>query len=132
MIWQIVLNIMENLEILNQSVKEEVTDQEQKEDQRMIIQVEIINADATKDIFHTQLYTLTSSKNIMGELLLVPLLEIFLLEEEEAVQKKFKEMIRTSKKHQNIGLILITMRMVMKLIYLIHQIFRLLKFLKQS
>jgi hypothetical protein len=72
MIWQIVLNIMENLEILNQSVKEEVTDQEQKEDQRMIIQVEIINADATKDIFHTQLYILISSKNTMGELLPVP------------------------------------------------------------
>jgi hypothetical protein len=68
MIWQILHNIMGNSVIHCQSAKEEETDQEQKEDRRMIIRAEIINVAAIKGIYHIQLFTLTSSKNIMVEL----------------------------------------------------------------
>ena len=87
---------------------------EQKEDQKMIILEEIINVVAIKDIFLILLCTLTSNKSIMEELLPVLLLEIFLLEEEEADLKKFKVMIKILKKHQSMVLILKIMRMAMK------------------
>lgn len=87
---------------------------EQKEDQKMIILEEIINVVAIKDIFLILLCTLTSNKSIMEEPLPVLLLEIFLLEEEEADLKKFKVMIKILKKHQSMELILKIMRMAMK------------------
>lgn len=87
---------------------------EQKEDQKMIILEEIINVVAIKDIFLILLCTLTSNKSIMEEPLPVLLLEIFLLEEEEADLKKFKVMIKILKKHQSMVLILKIMRMAMK------------------
>ena len=113
MILPILLNIMESSMGLNQWVKKKVTG-EQKEDQKMIILEEIINVVAIKDIFLILLCTLTSNKSIMEELLPVLLLEIFLLEEEEADLKKFKVMIKILKKHQSMELILKIMRMAMK------------------
>lgn len=113
MILPILLNIMESSMGLNQWVKKKVTG-EQKEDQKMIILEEIINVVAIKDIFLILLCTLTSNKSIMEEPLPVLLLEIFLLEEEEADLKKFKVMIKILKKHQSMELILKIMRMAMK------------------
>lgn len=113
MILPILLNIMVSSMGLNQWVKKKVTG-EQKEDQKMIILEEIINVVAIKDIFLILLCTLTSNKSIMEELLPVLLLEIFLLEEEEADLKKFKVMIKILKKHQSMELILKIMRMAMK------------------
>lgn len=113
MILPILLNIMESSMGLNQWVKKKVTG-EQKEDQKMIILEEIINVVAIKDIFLILLCTLTSNKSIMEEPLPVLLLEIFLLEEEEADLKKFKVMIKILKKHQSMVLILKIMRMAMK------------------
>ena len=67
-----------------------MTDQERKEDQRIIILEEITYAVVvTRGIFHIQLCTLTSSKSIMELILPVPYIEAMLLKKEEGIQKGY-------------------------------------------
>jgi len=80
----------------------------------MIILEEIINVDAIKGIFLTLLCTLILNKNIMGELLLAPLLETFLQGEEEGDLKKSKAMTKILKKHLSMVKIMKTLLMAMK------------------